>query len=246
MIYCEFLKFKHSKIKVIVLLGILVPSFLSLFSSIRIYANHPENKISLFTLYDSAFMFLMLLFGPLVFSIIASYLFSREYTEKTLKTIFVVPISRKKFISCKFLTLFICVVTLMLFFWASILILCTICNIIVGTDDFSLGIAVFFLVKIIIGSVLLYFTITPMAFLAYRTRGIITSMVAASVIALINVILTNAPVAGFFPWTASYLIINGRVGQTYCPVAGSLAIILLVFFISYKLCSSAFEKEDIN
>ena len=46
-----------------------------LYTSIRSYIFNPEYRISLFTLYDNAFMFLMLLFGPLIFSVIAAYLF---------------------------------------------------------------------------------------------------------------------------------------------------------------------------
>ena len=129
LVYCEFLKLKRTKIKIIALLGICSPPILSMFSSIRNYIFNPEYRISLFTLYDNAFMFLMLLFGPLIFSVIAAYLFSREYTGKTLKTIMVIPISKKRFMSCKFLTLFICTITLMLTFWIVGLILCTICNI---------------------------------------------------------------------------------------------------------------------
>lgn len=119
---------------------------------IRIYSLNPENKISLFTLYDSAYMFLMLLFGPLVFSVIAAYLFSEEYVNKTLKTILVIPIPKKKFVSGKFLALFIGIMILMLIFWMAILVLCAVCKIFVGADQFNLGTAVFFLIKVVIGA----------------------------------------------------------------------------------------------
>ena len=183
-------------------------------------------------------MFLMLLFGPLIFSVIAAYLFSREYTGKTLKTIMVIPISKKRFMSCKFLTLFICTITLMLTFWIVVLILCTICNIFVGVDQFNIGTAFFFLFKIVVGGI--------MAYLAFRTRGIIVSMIVAAVIALVNVILSNSSFAGFFPWSAAYFISNGRTREMICPVYISLAIILLMAFISYRCCCKSFEKEDIN
>ncbi len=93
---------------------------------------------------------------------------------------------------------------------------------------------------------MLYFTITPMAYLAFRTRGIIVSMIVAAVIALVNVILSNSSFAGFFPWSAAYFISNGRTREMICPVYISLAIILLMAFISYRCCCKSFEKEDIN
>ena len=148
--------------------------------------------------------------------------------------------------SCIFLTLFSCTITLMLTFWVVVLILCTICNIFVGVDQFNIGTAFFFLFKIVVGGILLYFTITPMAYLAFRTRGIIVSMIVAAVIALVNVILSNSSFAGFFPWSAAYFISNGRTREMICPVYISLAIILLMAFISYRCCCKSFEKEDIN
>ena len=69
LVYCEFLKLKRTKIKIIAFLGICSPPILSMFSSIRSYIFNPEYRISLFTLYDNAFMFLLLLFGPLIFVI---------------------------------------------------------------------------------------------------------------------------------------------------------------------------------
>ena len=73
----------------------------------------------------------------------------------------------------------------MLTFWIVVLILCTICDGFVGVDQFNIGTAFFFLFKIVVGGILLYFTITPMAYLAFRTRGIIVSMIVAAVIALV-------------------------------------------------------------
>ena len=121
-----------------------------------------------------------------------------------------------------------------------------ICNIFVGVDQFNIGTAFFFLFKIVVGGILLYFTITPMAYLAFRTRGIIVSMIVAAVIALVNVILSNSSFAGFFPWSAAYFISNGRTREMICPVYISLAIIFLMAFFSYRCCCKSFEKEDIN
>ena len=50
LVYCEFLKLKRTKIKIIALLGICSPPILSMFSSIRSYIFNPEYRISLFTL----------------------------------------------------------------------------------------------------------------------------------------------------------------------------------------------------
>ncbi len=246
MIYCEFLKFKRSKVRLIVFLGTLVTPLLAIINGIKNHFMHTENAVTLFGIYDSAFMFLMLLFGPLIFSIIASYLFSREYTEKTLKTLFVVPISKKKFLSSKFITLFLCILFLMLISWTEILILGWICNIAFGIEQFNFPTALFFLIKMILGAILLYFTITPFAFLAMYTRGFVIPMIVASIIVLGNVILSSSPIAVFFPWTASYLIVNNRIRQSACPASISFLIIFLVFLFSYIYSILLFEKSDID
>ncbi len=69
-----------------------------------------ERSFDLFTLYDNAIMFLMLLFGPMVLAIVAISLITREYNEQTWKTIFVVPVSRIRVLIGKFLILFLLVI----------------------------------------------------------------------------------------------------------------------------------------
>lgn len=243
MIYCEFLKLKRSKVCMAAVLGTFATPLLAVTNSIRSHFTY-GGAVSLFAVYDTAFMFLMLLFGPLIFSIIASYLFSREYTEKTLKTIFVVPISKKKFVSGKFITLFICTLILMLISWAEIFVLGGICEIVWGTGKIDFSAAVYFLIKIIQGAVLLYFTITPFAFLAMYARGFIIPMIAAAIIALGNVVLSGSSIAGFVPWSASYLIVR-RINQSACPAFVSMIIILVLFLLSYICSILLFEKEDV-
>lgn len=60
------------------------------------------------------------------------------------------------------------------------------------------------------GGILLYFTITPMAYLAFRTRGIIVSMIVAAVIALVNVILSNSSLQVFSRGQQHILFLMGE------------------------------------
>ena len=52
-------------------------------------------------LFSTVNMYMSALFAILLFSIIISYLFGREYNEHTLKTMLTVPISRGKFLISK-------------------------------------------------------------------------------------------------------------------------------------------------
>lgn len=245
LIYCEFLKLKRSKMKLIAFLGTMVTPLISVSQSIGMYVLKSDYKISFFTLFESAFMFLMLLFGVLIFSVIASYIFSREYTEKTLKTLFTIPISKKNYIQCKFLALFILVLVLMIISWAYVLILGIALNMIFGISEFYVGMVLLFLWRFVLGGILLYFSIAPIALITLHTKGIIAPMLTASVIVLVNVIFSTLPLSSFLPWAASYYIASGNSWQMACPSFVSLIIIFLVFMISYKGCILVFEKEDI-
>lgn len=246
MIYCEFLKLKRSKICIIAFAGTLGTPLLTILHGIQNHLAHPENDISLFSLYDNAIMFLMLLFGLLVFSIIAAYLFSREYTEKTLKTLFVVPISKKKFLAGKFITLYLCILFLMILSWAEIFILAAICNIAIEISEINFLTALYFLFKTLYGSILLYATITPFALLAIYSKGLVAPIIAASTIALGNVILTGSPIAGYFPWTATYLLLNGRIQSSGSTPGIVFTIVGLVCFLSILSSILYFQKEDIR
>ena len=106
IVYCELIKLRRSKIILIGTLGSLIVPFLVVINDIRICFSDPSITLSLGGIYEDTIMFIMLLFGPLVMAVVATYLVSREYTEKTLKTIFAVPIGRRRFMAGKFIMFF--------------------------------------------------------------------------------------------------------------------------------------------
>ena len=53
-------------------------------------------------IYSDSVLYIMLLVNIMIYVAIAAYLFSREYTESTLKTILPIPISRTKLLIGKF------------------------------------------------------------------------------------------------------------------------------------------------
>lgn len=245
ILYCEWLKLKRSKMVVIGILGSLIVPVLVLFSSLQRYFQNSNYVIDLFELYDNASMFIMLLFAPLVMSVIATYLISREYSEKTLKTIFTVPVSRKKFLQGKFLILFLIVMLFMLLSWLDILILAVICNIFLEMGQITVMSAIYFLIKFMIGGVLVYMTITPVIYLSLRNKGFVTPFIVVAAVCLLNVVLSGSPIAGIYPWSATYLLVSGRSGSFGCPASVSLLIIVLVCIISVVSSMKLFQKEDI-
>lgn len=83
---------------------------------------------------------------------IAAYLFSREYTESTLKTILPIPISRTKLLIGKFCTLLLWIVMLTLVTWAGIFIVCGLYDAVFTLEGYSLLVAIVWLPKFLFGS----------------------------------------------------------------------------------------------
>lgn len=245
ILYSECLKLKRSKITTIGLLGTLIVPLLVLCNNVQSSLRYPDRPLSLFGLYDNAILFLMLLFAPLVMSVIASYLISREYSEKTLKTMFTVPISRTKFLYGKFLILFVAVLLFMFLSWLHILVLATLCSLFLDVAQITAISAAFFLIKMLFGGILLYMTITPILYVSIRSKGSIAPFVVAAAICLLNVVLSNSSIAGFFPWTASYQLTSGHRDNSGCPPLVSFFLIALLHILSIAASRRRFVREDI-
>lgn len=234
----------------IAFLGTVLPPILSIIFELRFYFITPGFIFTLGGAMDRVFLFLVMIFGPLVFTIMGAYLFSREYAEKTLKTLFVVPISKKKFIISKFITLFLCILILMTLTVIEVAIACTICKLVMGTYQFSmlqtLASTIYYLFKIIYGSVLLYAVITPFIYLTLRTNGFILPIIAVSIIVLVNVVFSSVPIAGFIPWTAVYPLLMGRMHNYGGMPAVSLLLIVVLCVTSMWASITHFKKEDIK
>lgn len=110
IIYSEFLKLKKSFILVIVLIsGILMPGILFIVSiSDNLYKSVPatervrfvENNIIDIERMSALFVYII------IFSLIAAFVFSREYTDKTVSIVYSYPFSRGKIFLGKFIIIY--------------------------------------------------------------------------------------------------------------------------------------------
>ncbi len=245
LIYCEWMKLRRSKIIFIGVLGSFIVPFLVVANNIRISISNPSAVLSLGGIYDDTIMFIMLLFGPLVMAVVATYLISREYTEKTLKTIFAVPIERRQFLIGKYITLFILVLLFMVLSWLDIVVITMMCALFVDVLQITFLSAIYTLIQMIKGGILLFATLPPFVYLALRTKGSLAPFVVIAAVSLLNVVLSGSQIAGFYPWTASYLLLTGRLEQSGSSIPIGIAIIL--FVCVWGICVSVlrFQKEDI-
>ncbi len=238
IVYCEWLKLKRSKIIFIGVLGSFIVPLLVIIKNLT-------TSLSLYGIYEDAIMFIMLLFGPLIMSVVATYLVSREYTEKTLKTIFVVPIGRRSFLLGKFITLFILVLLFMVLSWFDIIVLSMLCSLFMEVSQLTLLSAIYIFIQMIKGSMLLFTTLTPFVYLSLRAKGTLTPFIIIAAVSLLNVVFSGSQIAGFYPWTASYLLLTGRLEQFGCPTFIGMLILLCVCLSGILASILRFQKEDI-
>ena len=93
----EFLKLKRSNIFMLSLFGAILPPLLMF---IAVFAFDEGHTFDL--LFKNVNMYMSALFAVMLFAIMISYLFGREYNEHTLKTMLTIPVSRGKFLLSKY------------------------------------------------------------------------------------------------------------------------------------------------
>ena len=199
LLKCEFIKLKRSKFLLIGMFGTLIVPLFVCVKAITSYLSNPDNEISVFLLYDNALMFLMLLFAPMILTILGAWIISREYTDGTLKNIYAVPVSQTKFLCGK-----------LLFF------------------------------------AMLAFIFMLVSWLEIRTKGFVVPLISIVAIVLINVVLSNSGIAGFYPWSASYFLVIGRLSGHGCPKEVSLFIILIMSLLGITASLLRFKKEEVK
>lgn len=130
------------------------------------HISDPTRIITMAEYYDDDLMISMLMFGLIVYVVIAGCHFSREYTENTLKTILAIPVQRSMFIISKFVMLFVWVMFMTLAAWLGTTALAALHHAIQGLSEFSFTVAFDYFNKMIFGGALVFLTLSPFCFLS--------------------------------------------------------------------------------
>ena len=93
VIAAEFYKLKHSRIAWAVWFGALLPALL--YSAVRLFSDADPPAWDAW--FGSQYS-VLLIFSPTLFSIIAGYIFGREFMHKTMNSLFTYPYSRIHFL----------------------------------------------------------------------------------------------------------------------------------------------------
>jgi ABC-type transport system involved in multi-copper enzyme maturation permease subunit len=117
VIAAEFYKLKHSRIAWAVWFGALLPSLL--YTIVHLVT---ADSVSTWDAWFGSQYSVLLIFSPTLFSIIAGYIFGREFMHKTMNSLFTYPYSRMHFLIGKWAVAVVFIVcTCLLAFLATLL-----------------------------------------------------------------------------------------------------------------------------
>ena len=232
----EFLKLKRSKIFLLSLLGAILPPLL-MFIAVTSF-DEGQTFEALFT---NVNMYMSAMFAVLIFTIIISYLFGREYNEHTLKTMLTIPVSRTKFLMSKYV---------MFLVWIVILTIVTSISTVAfgfaaGLDGFSIGLAANSFAQLLYANVLLFLTFSPFVFVSLFITNMVPAMVGGAGLALVNLMVYGQNWAPFVPWVCPYLIASGEIAQYSASITVSYGIILATFVNGLVISYIYFTKTDV-
>lgn len=105
IIKAEFLKLKRFHILLIGFIGMTLPAILSVFTQAVATPEATTQNFGFSNLFNSTIWNSATIFMPVIFTLIGGYLINREYTDNTLKSIFPVPVSFRRLLSGKLLTM---------------------------------------------------------------------------------------------------------------------------------------------
>ncbi|MBR5954739.1 MAG: ABC transporter permease [Methanobrevibacter sp.] len=235
-IQMEFLKLKRSKIFLLSLMGAILPPLLMF-----IAATSFNETQSFEALFANVNMYMSAMFAVLIFAIIISYLFGREYNEHTLKTMLTIPISREKFLVSKYIMFLVWIVILTVVTTFSTLIF----GFIAGLEGFSLKLFIDSFAELLLANVLLFLTFSPFVFVSLFVTNMVPAMVGGAALSLINLMVYGQNWAPFVPWVCPYLIASGEIAEYSADIMVSYGIILATFMIGLAVSYIYFTKKDV-
>ncbi|MBE6508764.1 MAG: bacitracin ABC transporter permease [Methanobrevibacter sp.] len=233
----EFLKLKRSRIFLLSLMGAILPPLL-MFIAVTSFGEGNTFEM----LFSNVNMYMSAMFAIMIFAIIISYLFGREYNEHTLKTMLTIPVSREKFLASKYI---------MFLTWIMILTVVTsistlIFGFIAGLEGFSLKLFIDSFEQLLYANMLLFLTFSPFVFVSLFITNMVPAMVGGAGLTLVNLMVYGQNWAPYVPWVCPYLIASGEIAEYSAGIGVSYAIILATFIIGLAISYLYFTRADVS
>ena len=233
----EFLKLKRSNIFLLSLMGAVLPPLLMF---IAVFAFDEGSTFDM--LFTNVNMYMSALFAIMLFSIMISYLFGREYNEHTLKTMMTIPISRGKFLISKYVMFLVWILILTVVTSLSSLVF----GFIAGLEGFTLKLFIDSFAQLLFANVLLFLTFSPFVFISLLITNMVPAMVGGAGLTLVNMLIYGQNWAPYVPWVCPYLIASGEIAEYATSPTVSYGVILVTFLIGLAISYIYFTKTDLD
>jgi len=242
LVYCEILKLKRCKIFNLSLIGALIAPLMISGEIVKSKFDNPDKIITFADLFESTNLYIMMIFGLILYGLIAAYLISREYSENTLKSVLTVPISKAKYLFSKFIILFIWILLLTIISWISTIVF----GFIFGAEYLRTQDIIISIKAYLLGGVFLFLTSSPVVFITLYSKNIIAPIIFMASVVMANIMLSNSDLGVYFPWTTSHLAVSGIIEKYNTPYATAYLIIILTFIIGIIASWMYFAKDDVR
>ena len=233
----EFLKLKRSNIFLLSIMGAILPPLLMFIATFAF-----DETQTFEMLFSSVNMYMSALFAILLFAIMISYLFGREYNEHTLKTMLAIPVSRGKFLLSKYVMFLVWILILTVVTSVSTLVF----GFVAGLDGFSIKIMVDGFAQLLFANVLLFLTFSPFVFVSLLITNMVPAMVGGAGLTLVNMLIYGQTLAPYVPWVCPYLIASGEIAEYSASITVSYGIILATFAIGLIISYIYFTRTDVS
>ncbi len=172
--------------------------------------------------------------GLVVFGFVASWIFGREYSDRTIKDLLALPISRNIIVISKFIVVFLwCVILSM-----SVLLIGLLVGKFIDIPGFSLDVLLSGSIIFAICSLLTILLSTPVAFFASIGRGYLSPLGFMILTIVISQIIAALGFGEYFPWSIP-AVASGLTGEEGTILKNS-SLAIVVFTSILGLMSTIF------
>jgi len=244
LLFIEIVKLKRSKLFMVSLLGAMVVPIMMFFMLTGMRARNPENIITFENYFKQTDIFILLMIGTLLFGLLATYVFNREYQEETLKNLLTIPVGRKSLIISKLLVVLIVILTWMLVSFLLTLIL----GLLGRFEQLSVEILGKWL-QLYLYSGLLMFLLTPSVILiTLLFKNYIAAIGFTIAVSVVSIIVAQSEYVLIYPWTVPGIIAipDLFVETEKFTMIHSWISLGLSFILPLTAGTIYFEKTDIN
>lgn len=240
IIYTEILKLKRAKIMWLLLIGGILPSALDILIVIE---NLKYNDIGWKAIFQNNILFMSLMMAVVLFSLFSGYVFSREYTENTVNSLYTYPVDKCKFVFSKLIVIYI-----MIFITLAINI-----GSLVGGGIFIIKEPLTFVlaiesIKNQLFISILFFSLSPVgAVLGVIGKNVIAPIALGISAVITNIIVVNSKYANVFPWSIpTACIFRADADDPNMVLIKGCVILAITFIVSLITLIIYLKKTDVH